>query len=364
MELYLPASFADRGVTIPFSADSIQNARLRGAIPSRREFLLPGLSGGDGTYVVPYRALNDLVEFNLYDRALYLALKDLGTLSPMAIRSIAMDIDSQGYGGLDKTDAAKADLKAAEMVAVYNQCLLIVRALDLLSSQGTDLNVAILITPDGQRRARQQFGEYARANGTTADEIMGTLETWAKLIGAVGARGTEHPGYLLKLLNRLDAMSLDLSEYTKNEPPETQFLGKAIVNAASIAHEITTQYMESCWRFEDTIEAALRDANGTLRQLTENLETISWVLDGWERMIEDWNGASDSFRTKRRTVLEVMYKNIPILPKSILGGAQFDAVNKIREQQTGWVKENVDWRTSELDDEMLSRLSKFRRIQA
>lgn len=364
MSVYLPNSFEDRGVTIPFTNEVIRNARLRGEDPEEREFLLPGLSGGDGTYVVPYESLGDLIEMNLYDRALVDHLRDAFTITPLDLRQAVLEIDAKGYGGVDKAKAAKQELAYSENVGVFNQCLLILRALKLLAEGSAEMDLKVLITPEGQKKAKEHFTSYAEKAGTSADDIMKKLEFWANLIGLIGVRGADHPGCLLKEQSRLLSLSGDLRGYLEKEPSEVQFMGNGIVKAAEVASEIVTEHMEKCWALEDDIGQTLENSAETMDALKEQLDTVSWVLDGWQRMIDAWDESADSFRSARRKVLEMMYDNIPLLPRNILGNAHMETVNLLREQQSGWVKENMDWRTNELDSEMAARLSQFQKVAA
>ncbi len=362
--IYLPNSFEERGVTIPFTTPTVRSARLRGDRPSKREFLLPGLSGGDGTYVIPFDALPELIELNMYDRALLEHLNGAESVTPLDLRQMVLKVDSEGFGGLERTTAAKQELAYAENVGLFNQCLLIIRALKLLSDDAQELDLKVLITPEGQRLAKQQFAGYAAKAGTTSDDVMKKLEYWANLIGLIGVRDADHPGHLMREQTRLLAMTEDLREYIKKEPPEAQFMGKGVISAAELASGIVNDELQAAWSFEDNIAQSLENAEATMNSVRGHLDTISWVLDGWERMIDDWNDSSDSFRNARRKVLEMIYENMPILPKDILGRDQLDEAITIREKQTGWVKANVDWRTEEMDGEMLARLGQYQKIAA
>ncbi|MEQ8604147.1 MAG: hypothetical protein RIB45_12595 [Marivibrio sp.] len=364
MAAHLPNSFQERGVAVPFETDAVRNARLRGESAKRREALLPGLSGGEGTYVVPFKALPELVELTLYDRALFDAVEaEDDELAPMDMREIVLQVDAQGYGGVDRTKAAKQELAYADTVAIFNQCLLIVRALKLLADDSLDMDLKVLITPEGQRLAKEHFRGYAQHAGTSSDEIMRKLEQWARLIGTVGVRQAEHVGYLRRDQIRLKEMTDDLRAYIAKEPPEAQAMGRGIVEAADLASEIVDEEVEACWAYEASIAKTLENAGPAMADLRKRIETISWVLDGWRRMMDAWDDSAEAFRSQRRKVLEMIYENLPVLPKSILQRNQLEKASVIREQQKGWVKANTDWRTEELDEEMVGRLQSFKTIE-
>lgn len=359
---YLPSTFEERGVTVPFTSQAVVNARLRGPDIKHREFLLPGLSGGEGTYVIPFKALESLVELNLYDQALLERLTDAPTITPFDLRHMVRDVEAKGYGGVMKARAAKAEIQSEESIGLFNQCLLIVRALKLLSNDSHDMDIKVLITPEGQRLAKEQFRGYADKAGTTSDEIMRKLDTWARLIGTIGVKLADHPGYLRRNYIVLQAMVADMKDYLSKEPPEVQFMGRGVIDSAKMASDLALREMDACWTYEANIGNTLENSQTTMRDMEAHVQTLSWIMDGWQRLMHAWNGSGESFRGQRRKVLEMIYENLPILPKSILKADQADSLSGIREAQKGWVKANTDWRTAELDQEMVGRLQKYTKV--
>ncbi|MDF1749444.1 MAG: hypothetical protein P1V34_11285 [Alphaproteobacteria bacterium] len=356
---YLPNSFEERGVTVPFTSDPVRNARLRGEIAEEREFLLPSLSGGKGTYVVPFKALGATIDLNLYDQALIQHLTDAETFTPFDLRRLVLDVDAKGYGGVPKARAAKRALQNERKVVSYNQCLLILRALEVLSSKPVGLDVTALMTPEGQNLAKEQFKIYSVTWHTTSEELMQKFQLWANIIWAIGVKETDHPGYLAQTYTNIQVMIDDIKDHLTKEPPEVQVIGKGIIDAATLTREIALREIEVCWGYETDIADTLSHFEDAMRDMAARVQKVSWILDGWARLFETWKESEDSFRGERRKILERIYEGLPILPKVALAKRQVDILSGIRETQKSWVKANMDWRTEEMDQEMMQRLSAY-----
>ena len=67
---FWPATFAERGATVPFTTPVLAAARLRSTQPERVEYLIPGLSGSKGTYVIPAKSVPEMFRLTVHDRAL------------------------------------------------------------------------------------------------------------------------------------------------------------------------------------------------------------------------------------------------------------------------------------------------------
>jgi len=63
--------------------------RIRGPEIKKAEILVPGLSGGKGTYVIPWKSVPEMFKLTVHDRALHEAIGEAPTFSPRQIRLAA-----------------------------------------------------------------------------------------------------------------------------------------------------------------------------------------------------------------------------------------------------------------------------------
>jgi F0F1-type ATP synthase membrane subunit c/vacuolar-type H+-ATPase subunit K len=133
-ERFWPATFAERGVTVPFTTPVLAAAKLRTLSPEKREFLIPGLSGSKGTYVVPAKAVPEMFKLTVHDRALLEEMERTQASSPYAIRMATLKVAGTGLAGAEAMNAAKAVLAAAENQELVTRLFVVVRALEQLSA--------------------------------------------------------------------------------------------------------------------------------------------------------------------------------------------------------------------------------------
>jgi hypothetical protein len=101
-----PASFAERGVAVPFTAPMLAAARLR-RLPDRLpELLLPAL-GGRGVYILGWEACFGLCAPTLHDRQLWDRLAALARPTPASVRAAARAAALTGIAGRPAAAAAR-----------------------------------------------------------------------------------------------------------------------------------------------------------------------------------------------------------------------------------------------------------------
>jgi hypothetical protein len=105
-----PATFAERGVAMPFTTPMLAAARLRRGADGLPELLLPAL-GGRGVYILGWEACLGLCGPTLHDRGLWAELAGR-TPSPAAVRDAARRVALRGLAGRAARAAAEARLAA------------------------------------------------------------------------------------------------------------------------------------------------------------------------------------------------------------------------------------------------------------
>ena len=59
IQAYLPATFLERGVAVPFTTPMLAGTRARPSERGGTELLVPNPSGGTGVYILPWGSLRD-----------------------------------------------------------------------------------------------------------------------------------------------------------------------------------------------------------------------------------------------------------------------------------------------------------------
>jgi hypothetical protein len=70
VESFLPATFLERGVAVPFTTPQLNGARARPGERRPLELIIPNPSGGRGVYILPLEGIHDFCTLTINDRRL------------------------------------------------------------------------------------------------------------------------------------------------------------------------------------------------------------------------------------------------------------------------------------------------------
>ena len=112
---FWPATLQERGISIPFTTPSIAFSRVRSDGREGLEVLVPGLSGGQGVYIIPWRGLKDMFKMTVHDRALHEEIDGLKDANPRRVRKIVLSVALTGLAGPKSTKAAQIALGPVEI---------------------------------------------------------------------------------------------------------------------------------------------------------------------------------------------------------------------------------------------------------
>ncbi|HEY0203918.1 MAG TPA: hypothetical protein VGC15_07205 [Acetobacteraceae bacterium] len=110
-----PATFAERGVAMPFTSPALTGMRVRSG-QSQLELVLPNPSGARGTYVVPWAAVPDMCQPTLHDLRLLATLDtrsgEREVIGPARVHAAARHVALEGTAGRQARAAAEAAMAA------------------------------------------------------------------------------------------------------------------------------------------------------------------------------------------------------------------------------------------------------------
>ena len=305
--LYQAATFAERGVSVPFTTPVLQGARTRRDPRVGLELVVPNPSGGRGVYVLPWAGVRELCQPTVHDTRLHEVLMQAGPVTPRSMRTAARQVAMDGSAGRGPRAAAQQAQQAeAESQQATNRFLL-----DALGGQPaagvtemaalSTLLDEVGIGPRAQQAAMPV--RLARLN-TLHDGIEGLADPkgddWAKL--AAG---------LLPLIK-----------------PTIQCASMLLAEARDAAVDVSG------------LIALWRAGPDRLHGLAARPD---WVLDGWDLPCLLWQEASDD--VARRARLTEIFQVAPVLPKEASQWATLVIDLQAAQAVRRTVSLNQDWRT-------------------
>lgn len=336
-EKFWPLTFSERGVLVPFTTPLLAAGRIRGKDLKTAEILMPGLAGGRGTYVIPWKSVPEMFKLTVHDRALHEAICEAPDFSPREIRLAALRVAQLGLAGRAASGSARALLQREDSLELVARFFLTLRIVERMATE--PLTLAELGTTPGQKKAGRILAGIAGSLGWTYDDLHERIDIWSKTVSQVGLSEMPAEAMARKLINRLKPLGDQFLEWGKGET-EDQIDGAADAQlAADISRETWRLATEYATDIDVTVKQpaeSLRNWDGTLRTTERTVHKLLWILDGWEQVVKLWDQASHRPREEQRSMLRDVVRHLPVVPRDELPSTSQDVwsgmVNSLRKQ--------------------------------
>ena len=300
--LYQPGTFAERGVSVPFTTQALLGARAR--IDPRRglELVVPNPAGGRGVYVLAWAGVREICHPTVHDTHLHNLVAPAESVTPQSVRAAARDIALQGSAG---RPARAAALQAQRAEAESQQATY------------QDLLTALTNAPETAdiAAALAHLGVGPLAGGAAYPIRLARLQGFRDAMAECARLHDGEPGKLAASLHMLADVAVRSTAAVLAE----------VRPGASGAQELLT-----AWRAgpDRVAQAAARPG---------------WLLDGWDLPCLLWQGAPAD--ADRAATLHEIAHVTPLLPKE--AGQWSSVVIDLDAAQTlrRAVALNQDWRT-------------------
>lgn len=357
---YQPATFLERGVTVPFTTPFLLGARIRPtSARAALEVVITNPSGGRGFYIVPWSALPEVCAPTLHDRRLWQKLSDQTAIAPSLVRETARAVAAEGLAGRAAATAvaqARSEEGAARMRANF------LMLLDLVSRTETRNEATVAPQADTpaniESRARRAVARFAPRLGVSPEIIAAWLEAIAAVVAGIGVPGDTAPSRMRALAQHLATTVQEIELWIAKSPdPREQHAAMLVVDAARLTLGCAAA------AFKD-LDGTLSDTPTLLRAWREDSTDLGrratrpeWLLDGWQVICELWADADPALRSG---VLWEMAMLAPVMPREVeewLGLTEdWDRPTRLRRV----VRANEEWRTGR----MLEIVARNERLRA
>jgi len=369
LKAYLPTTFAERGVLVPFTTPLLAGARARSG-DAGPEILVPKPSGGAGMYVFPCPGVTQLCRTTVHDRRLLQRLEKMPAITPRSLREVARAVALEGLAGRDAQSAASAAIKFDEQAQDHVNWLLVLSLYERLQP-GTVSDISAA-TPDPafQDTARRAIAAHAGQLGIAPQTLRLHIAQIGKAFAQVGLSRSEQTTRIVALLEMIRQMHEVLTSWTKTQPAETGELGNLVADIAGATLTCALTTTRDARLATRDVVALMQQWPTNRTMLTAQAERPEWLLDGWEPICQIWRSAETD--AERAGALNEIAALVPVLPKetgewaratirvqSLLTFRETVLVREdwrvngespARPQGRRTVQRNEDWRTTSLVD--------------
>lgn len=316
---FQPATFLERGATVPFTSPLLQQARIRLGTGGGREVVLRNPSGGPGWYVGPWDGVVELARVTVHDRLVYTRIEETGAISPLEIRRAARTVSAEGYGGQAAKTAAIAAIEAEEREWRGSYATLLATLLGQAGLAGSDLIAKAHSRQELIELAPSLLAPIAPRLGLTPDVMAETLEELATVLARMGGTAdgpAQTPRDLAAARRLLAEIRALAAEDTRVDPDAV----RAILSVGEMTVSLAEDALGRA-RAEATRPQALVMAWGENRAAAKaRLTRAEWLLDGWATLVSIWDTAGEQPPGSQRHALPEIHLLLPMLPREVTGG--------------------------------------------
>jgi len=360
-ERFWPATFADRGATVPFTTPVLAAARLRSLDAEKVEYLVPSLSGSKGTYVIPAKAVPEMFKLTVHDRALLEELERKSATSPYDIRMAVLKVAATGLAGAEAVTAAKTVLSAAENQELVARLFVVVRALEQLSPTKEKFVVTDLMSDAGKKRARAELAAAGERLDIELQELLDRLELWGNMIAPLGVPRTAAVGPMRRIWQQLAVLARAMTDWAASDLADDAGPdAKLIAEVAEETNRVAAGPIGELDVALDAIAKFIVPWDETEQRLKAAMDKLAWYFDGWDHVLKVWDAAQREAHYRQREAVSEMVRLLPLVPQSEIAARQHGQWVNMTMNMRRRVKALESWITGEIDLELMMRLERYK----
>jgi hypothetical protein len=310
---YLPTTFLERGVAVPFTTPQLAAARARPGSREPLELIVPNPSGAAGVYILPWHAVGALCRPTVHDSRLSSAVAALRGVTPAAIREAVRQVAAEGLAGRGALAAARIAQQADDtacLVCNFDLLLELVRQVEPAGQNPTP--------PEADRpellelRARRAIALIAPALGRPAESITTGLEQLARLFAGLGVGRSVRTARIPAEIALLMRVRQEAGDHVAAEPDDGSGAAALLLEAADLTIFCARATLADAQDLTGDITALLRRWFAEPDPLARELARPDWLLDGWSRVCAIWQATE---ARQRGMVLQELAALVPTVPR-------------------------------------------------
>lgn len=357
---FAPSTFEERGAAVGFTTPTLAQTRVRQDERGNLEVLIPNISEGRGVYVVAWKSLPLAFPMTVHDRCLQDILVKSGGCSPDDLRKATLETARLGLAGPDAAEAAEAAMRDDEEQRLLINFQLITEVLKAVGLDAGQILKVGLGSAQGEKLTRDYMTRAAKSLGIDATELYTRVAELALFMEPVGLPTSPKPARLRRMAKELQKFRDGMTEWstttTSEAGPIGGFCAEVAEHTLNHVRNVVTRLDQSVTAFEQL----LRQWDTKRKEIRAACTRLSWLLDGWEYITALWADAHGRSRHEQDMAVQEIFRIIPLLPRdedrvdfSLEAGKVLAANRKV-------VRAYVDWRTGQLDVDLVQRIESIK----
>lgn len=353
---FAPSTFEERGAAVAFTTPVLAQTRVRKDDRDQLEVLIPNLSEGRGIYVVPWKSLPLAFPMTVHDRMLHSLIAKSDGCSPDDIRKAVLEAARCGLAGPQAVEAAESALRDDEEQRLLINYQLIVEVLKAVGMESTDILRAGLASEEGQRLTRDLMTKAAHRLSLESTELFSRIAELAVYLEPLGLQSSPRPARLRRLLRDLQGFRDSMTDWSNDNVSEAAPIGIFCAEVAEHTLNHARNVMNQLDQAVSSFEQLLRQWDTKRMVVRKSATRLSWLLDGWDFLIILWQSSLGQSKYEQDMAVNEIFRVIPLLPRSEASADLVGAADKLLSNNRKSVRAYVDWRSGQLDVDLVMRI--------
>ncbi|CAK0753223.1 conserved hypothetical protein [uncultured Gammaproteobacteria bacterium] len=351
------ATYAERGMAVPFTTPKLSQARARLDYNGRFEFMVPNLSGGKGNYIMPWKTVLDTMSPTLHDRTLYDEMNRERAHDPYKMRMVGLRVATTGLAGPAAAKHARELLTEEQEYQLLTNFLLVIHLLGQVNLSTDDLLKTGLASESSQHRLKQSVIHVASKLKVPHSELYARIETLSSAICSIGLPTAPKGGRLRALTVDVDGFRNRVLEWLRDMPAEVVELGEYQASVAAYTHQLALSVVKEADQSVNELGSMISKWEETFPKLSATIGRLAWILDGWDFMVAMTKEAERRPSPERQAVLCDCFTRLPLPPEEeTKNNSNMVPPDQLNTVQRRWVRANQDWRSGNMDYAAVKRI--------
>jgi hypothetical protein len=303
---------------VPFTTPSVAFSRVRGDGRGGLEVLVPGLSGSQGVYVIPWRGMRDMFKMTVHDRALHEEIDGLDEATPRSVRDVVLGVAAGGLAGPKAREAAVVAQQREEDDKLHSGFYLIAAVVENLSGSALQVTLNDVATEQGQREVRNILNRIADELQLPASAMHDRMDEWAIAISNIGVSGMPTKCRVRRAMENIQTFAETVGTWADQTFTGNKDNGRVINSIAFETLSVINAYLSTLDKFTEMAGDTLKNwpkAGTNVNALTEKAE---WLLDGWDNLVALWDSSVDEPAHVLDAVVGDIFRLLPLAPRNEL----------------------------------------------
>ena len=350
--LFEPASFRERGATVPFTTPLLLNARIRRSSSGQNlELVAINPSGGRGMLILPWSMMTEICSPTLFDRQLWESLGQATDISPIGIRHEAQRLAAQGLAGrsaaLAAKDAQRREISCQRLIKsmLLESLIAATETSDQATGHRSDQDEDAFL-----RRAERAVAHSAKIAGLPLSKFAADLDDLANALSGTTQQIGLEDARLRQMLESLNRMTDEIASWAAQQPPDSTQLQAAnfVQSTARQTIQCATFALAAADNLIADLGLVVPEWRGEWDDILECARGPDWVMDGWKIPMALWGAAEPSQRSAAIWEMALIAPIMPREAKAWLPNSK--TARETLRRTTQVVRDRADWRSGDVTE--------------